>query len=567
MVEGWVRVIAVGLALMIAIVGCSRPAHREPEMDAGADGAPRLMDRIPDQFATAGQSRAVVDLRRYYPGLKAARIVEGPSNAVVRDGALQLTPSAPQHASVLIELTAHGESLRDHFWYAVQPQKAPSYPLQVSRNNRYLVDAAGDPVVIHGDAAWELPTNTTEEEARTYFDDRQQRGMTAGIWRIITTAFTDQRPFHENAYGEPPFTSTVGDALNFTAPNEAYWQYVDWCIREAYKHGYLVFAAPAYIGYNNGNQGWTEALLANGPRRMRAYGRWLGSRYAAYPNIIWVAGGDSELREEAPMHDAMMDGLVAGEAEAAGRPVHLVTAKSKRERSALDDYDYPWLTVNATYSKTTAVASRVHDDYSGHDRVLPTVLIEGWYENEHGMTPLQLRQQAYWALLEGAAGHIFGNCPVWSFGGAPWFCDDQDRGVEASYDSEGAESMQHLSALLSTRTLLHDEGGYLDVDQGELVTAGKGTPGTAAYVAARYNGRTAVVYLPQEKPITVDLSRLDAARGTVRAVWYDPSTGTVTTDGWYAPAGLRTMAPPGSGDWVLLLDDAALDVPLPGSGS
>jgi hypothetical protein len=36
-------------------------------------------------------------------------------------------------------------------------------------------------------------------------------------------------------------------------------------------------------------------------------------------------------------------------------------------------------------------------------------------ENEHGLTTADLRGSAYRALLSGAAGHVFGNNPIWHF--------------------------------------------------------------------------------------------------------------------------------------------------------
>jgi hypothetical protein len=476
---------------------------------------------------------------------------------------LTLASGRPLHAEVVIEASGGGKTLTERFWYVVQPSDAPAYPLSVSANQRYLVDKEGEPVIIHGDAAWELPTNRTKEEATRYFRDRREKGFTAGIWRIITTTFTNQAPGYKNVYEESPFSSTVNGELDFTDPNAAYWAHIDWCFREAYRHGQLIFASPAYIGYSNGEEGWTDALIANGAQRMNTYGEWLGTRYANYPNIIWVTGGDSDLEDEVEEHNAMVEGIAAGETNTAGEIVHLVTAKSKRGQSAVDDYGSSWLTLNSTYSKGTYTSSETNIDYFERSPVMPTFYVEGWYENEHGMTARQLRRQYYWALLEGASGHIYGNCPVWNFGGARYFCDDPDAGVEASYDSPGAQDASYLAALLQVRTLLFDGGAYMHVDTGDLVIREKGEPGTSDYVPARYNGRVAVAYFPKRKSITVDLSQLSAVTGRVRAAWYNPDEGTSTTIGFYPNSATEPFYPPSSGDWVLLLDDADLGLELP----
>jgi hypothetical protein len=44
---------------------------------------------------------------------------------------------------------------------------------------------------------------------------------------------------------------------------------------------------------------------------------------------------------------------------------------------------------------------------------MPYILIEGVYENEQEATGRRLRMQAYQAVLLGAAGHVFGNNPIW----------------------------------------------------------------------------------------------------------------------------------------------------------
>ena len=262
--------------------------------------------------------------------------------------------------------------------------------------------------------------------------------------------------------------------------------------------------------------------MANGTSRAAEHGQFLAQRYASTPNIIWGAGGDFSLAGEEPEHNAFWNAVVGTESQD-GCPIHLVTAKSSRNNSTLEDpsYQKDYISLNSTYTKTEGTSAETHDDYERvyDGQTWPAYYIEGWYENEHGMTPLDLRQQAYWSLLEGGAGHIFGNCPVWSFGGASNFCNDSGAGVESSYDSEGAQDMAHLSALLATRTLLVDGGAYMGVDgqDGTLITSGKGAVGEADYVPARFNDQVAVVYLPTEKTVQVDLSAFDGVNGEMRA--------------------------------------------------
>jgi len=58
---------------------------------------------------------------------------------------------------------------------------------------------------------------------------------------------------------------------------------------------------------------------------------------------------------------------------------------------------------------------------------MPYFLIETSYEGEHN-APLQIRRQAYWALLCGATGHFLVNRPIWLF----------DPGWEQALDAAGS---------------------------------------------------------------------------------------------------------------------------------
>jgi hypothetical protein len=59
----------------------------------------------------------------------------------------------------------------------------------------------------------------------------------------------------------------------------------------------------------------------------------------------------------------------------------------------------------------------------------------------------------------------------------------------------------------------------------------------------------------------VDLTRLSGS--TARAWWFNPANGTATLIGEYALAS-RTFRPPSAQDWVLVVDDASLNLAAPG---
>jgi hypothetical protein len=98
----------------------------------------------------------------------------------------------------------------------------------------------------------------------------------------------------------------------------------------------------------------------------------------------------------------------------------------------------------------------------------------------------------------------------------------------------------------------------------QVVTDGLGEFWGLDYLtaAATLDGGTVIAYLPTARTITVDLSRL--AKGRTNVWWFNPRTGIATAAGTLASEGARQFAPPSEGDWVLVLDNAAKNLPAPG---
>jgi len=119
---------------------------------------------------------------------------------------------------------------------------------------------------------------------------------------------------------------------------------------------------------------------------------------------------------------------------------HLFTAGSDPEFSAVDRYKAGgWLDLNSTYTYGI-VHKKLLADYN-RTPVMPYFLLETTYEGEHNASPVQIRRQAYWALLCGAAGQFFGNRPIWGF----------EHGWENALDSVAAQDMVRLKALFASR--------------------------------------------------------------------------------------------------------------------
>jgi hypothetical protein len=409
-------------------------------------------------------------------------------------------------------------------------------PFRVSENHRYLVDSHGNPFLLQGDAAWSLIANTTNEEAKVYLQNRRSKGFSAILVNLIEHKFAKNAP--RDLYGEAPFLG----ASDLSAPNEKYFEHADWVIREAAKNGLVVLLAPVYLGYTGLDEGFYDEVMANGPEKCHAYGRFLGKRYASFDNMIWVMGGD---RDPGPARENV-DMVAYGIRESDRR--HLMTAHCHSESSPIEQYPGSWLQVSSSYAYEI-VHQRLTWDYE-RKPVMPLFLIESVYEGEHNSSEVQVRRQAYWSVLCGEFGHVMGNLPIWSF----------SPGWQAAMDLPGSEAMRHWGQLF--RSLRWYD--LVPDSEHRIVTAGIGEFWGNDYLsaAATADGNEMVAYMPTSRTVTVNMSAL--AKGQAKAWWFEPRTGKSSTVGDFEAAGSRQFTPPSEGDWVLVLENASGQFVAPG---
>jgi Protein of unknown function (DUF4038)/Putative collagen-binding domain of a collagenase len=443
----------------------------------------------------------------------------------------------PSNADGAVGSFANGAAL------AAEAGTMPVFPLAVEPGKRYLIDAAGEPFLIHGDTAWSLIAQLTREEAELYLDDRRARGFNAILVNLIEHAFATEAP--ANIYGEPPFLEP-GD---YSTPNEAYFRHADWVLRQAAERGILVLLTPSYLGYRGGSSGWYERMVANGPDRLREYGEYLGRRYCDFTNILWMQAGDYN-----PPEKDLVRAIVRGIQTHDPRALH--SAHMAGGTGAMEYWgDEPWLAVNNVYTYGPVYAPALAE-YARSERK-PFFLIESAYENEHEATERRLRTQAYHAVLSGAAGQVFGNNPIWHFDSGGLYAAPVTW--QEALNSRGAQSMTHLRSLLRAVPWWHLEP---DVDN-SLLTDGLGSEEDRAVAARSVDRSFAVLYLPSDRDIAVDLEQL--AGPQVVAHWYDPANGRLSevSGSPFEATGSRRFRPEpdtnssGFDDWVLILKSDA----------
>ena len=433
-------------------------------------------------------------------------------------------------ASILINSGAFGQSY--------------SYPVKISDHHGYLVDQNERPFFWSGDAAWSLMVQLSKENAVQYLEDRKQKGFNVVMVELIEHKFSSNPP--RNYYGELPFTGK-----NFTTPNEDYFAHADYVINAAAERGMVVLLDPLYLGYQCDDEGWCNEVKAASLSDMRAWGQYLGHRYKNFDNIVWLIGGDAD---PAPVKNKVLE-FVNGILENDNR--HLFTAHNQPESYALSPWtNQSWLKINNVYSYSATLYQQCSTAFN-ITPTMPYFMIEADYENEHSASQQRLRSQAYWPVLSGAMGYIFGNCPIWHFGASANTCGLTNW--KAQLDSPGSLSMMYAQKLFMSRAwhLLIPDFKHT------VVTAGYGTWGKTDYATAAIssNGNTIICYIPSKRQVTVDLSKISGSK--CKAWWYNPSDGKAILIGTYENSKCQLFTPPSNSDWVLVIDDDSLDVKAP----
>lgn len=415
------------------------------------------------------------------------------------------------------------------------------FPLRLAPNGLHLEDQTGKPFLITGDSAWSMIADLSPEEAQSYIADRKARGFNTLLVSLIEHEFARNAP--NNIEGVAPFL----EPGNFTRPNDRYFAAAERMLDIALSADMLVLLAPAYLGANGGPQGWYGEVAAAGPAALQAYGRYVGARFARYPNIIWVQGGDYD-----PPDKRLVEALASG--IETGNPRALQTVHGNRDSTtSLYWQGADWLKLDTVYTYGDVAAAVLARHRSGPRR--PFFLIESRYENEHGVGASEIRKIAYGALLSGASGQIYGNNPVWHFGGPGLY--DAPAGWRQALASDGAQSIGHLAAFFERL----DWWKLQPADRGFALKA-KGLPTATAISALADDGSFAVAYLYDAVSVEVDAPGLTVPDPV--AEWYDPSTGAISRS---VPldkdTGIHRLQAPssqnasGSSDWLLLIRNGA----------
>jgi len=416
------------------------------------------------------------------------------------------------------------------------------FPLKVSANNRYLVDQNGKPFFYNGDTAWKLFLKLDKKEVIDYLTDRKKKKF--NVVQTILTGFEGEK----NIYGVKPFVN----AADFSSINTAYFDHVDWVLQQADALGLLIAVVPLWVGccgegYGGNGSVWrTTFIEKNGPLKSKAFGEYVGKRFAKYKHVIWIIGGDNDPHEDRESINQLALGIKSK------APHQLMTYHASSSHSSTDVWENAsWLDVVMTYTYFRGAYepwnNNQPDVYEVNFKeyakrpIRPFFLGESTYEHEHGAwgSAVQARKQAYWSVLSGGIGNAYGT-PNWNFP-SNW---------RTLLELPGGNSLRHYFDLFNSRPWYQ----IVPDPKSRIVIEGAGAYAKNDYAiaASDKNGKFIIAYIPSGRSLKINTATL--VGNTVKASWYNPRDGTTTVIGEYKNPGVLSLRTPDENDWVLIVD-------------
>lgn len=390
------------------------------------------------------------------------------------------------------------------------PAAAPSLLLSVSGDNRYLVDANGQPFLLWGTAAWNITNENTIAEQTTRLDTDVSQGSTGTLIQLVSRYQTNAP---NDIDGIAPFTTPD----DFATANATYFNKAKAVIDLMAARGVVGVLAPAWMGYNT-PQGWYDALVSNGNTKCFNYGVFLAGIFAGCDNLILCGAGD---RPGSEAHSTTeFQQLIDGWRSVSTR--HLWTHHWNFAPS--DQYALTPTHINGCYEwgnswddSGAAVDAQVAIQYANNDG--PCIVLETLYEGNTGFgySSRGARAAVMQSMLRGAKGFFWGHEGTWHCGAADTNLPSQSQGQPYALSTTDTLEFRNCKTLFSGKAwhLLAPSAGA-----GELLTAGSG-----CRAAKTPTGSYAVLYT-KGAAMTVDRTKMS---GTFSAQWYDITTGSFTT--------------------------------------
>ncbi len=459
--------------------------------------------------------------------------------------------------------------------------------IEVSKNGRYLQTKDGKPFFWLGDTDWEIFHRLTREQAEIVIDTRKSQGFNV-LQCVALAEFNGIR--EPNRYGDYPLNNEDPTQLLITPgnnPNNAYeydyWDHVDFVISKAAEKNMYIGLLPTWGDKVTPN--WGDGPVIFNEQNARQYGAILAKRYANHWNVIWILGGDRPAVyskqgkdiDDRPIWRAM----AAGIQEVSGTNAFITYHPSGGEtRTSSYIHDEVWMNMNALQSGHGSRESQpwkwITEDLAKVPQK-PIMDMEPCYE-DHPVNPwdgkwtrrqrgyfnaYDVRARIYRGLFAGSCGVTYGHHQVWQFLDtsryAPIYNGDTLIGWEKALKSEAATEIQYLKNLMLSRPY------FSRIADQNIIKSPLGDTYVDVAMATRDEAGTyAMIYVPQQRTIKIDLSKVTGK--TKNIWWFDVRTGKAKALKAISGSSSHSFTPPGEGmDWVLVIDDASKKYGPPGS--
>lgn len=448
-------------------------------------------------------------------------------------------------------------------------------PLIISSNRRYLTDSNGKPVPLIGEAAWTLPENCTREEIDFYLNARKKMGFNY-VQIVAARDLGEQSIEHQtsngtmnpkNRYGFRPFKwnkhnkadinyPVIAEGGSPTSPND-YWDHLEYIIQQADRLGLYIGLLPTWGKYYINNRIPEMRIFTES--NAKTYGYFLGERYKAYQNILWILGGDTPATAHVDarmIYRSMAEGIVNGITGGNHRwyeesPVWEKVLITYHGRNAAAQYfnNDCWLKINMVYEDDPALYKNL-EKYYRNTPIRPMIQGECWYEGwvwtgDYKSSKV-IRRQIYHTFLGGAlGGYVYGvassgknvNDPLLKF----------QPGWKEKLYKNGARQIGYL------KLLLDEHKWWLWEPCQEIIVEGKGTNETLK--AACKSDNEILVYFADTSAALINTKLLGNNR-RIDCCWFDPQFGNIHPIGKLTAGKELIFQPPS--DWedaVLILEN------------
>lgn len=461
--------------------------------------------------------------------------------------------------------------------------------IQVSKNNRYLTTKDGKPFFWLGDTDWELFHRLTREEAEQLLETRRKQGFNV-IQAVALAEFNGIR--EPNRYGDVPLVNEDPTKLAITpgadpanAEQYDYWDNVDYVIKTAAEKGLYIGLLPTWG--DKVTPKWGEGPVVFNPENAEVYATTLAKKYKNQWNVIWILGGDRPAKyksdregqikdyDQVPVWRAMAQGIQSVLGKEAFISYHPSGGSNSTSQQI---HEEEWLDMN-TFQSGHGAREAPAWEYVTRDLALtptkPTLDMEPCYE-DHPVNPwdgkwtrargyftaYDVRARIYRGIFAGACGVTYGHHSIWQFVNPQLYktinLGDTVVTWQKAALAPGAGQMQYLKNLMLSRPYLSR------VADQSLILSDKGSTYVDLVYATRdEKGTYALVYLPHNKPVTIDLSKISGKEKVIW--WFDPRSGKAIKGKNVQASSSQSFTPPTSGkDWVLVIDDASKKFQAPG---